>query len=98
MHFQELASECYFILQSLCILPPGTQDYQSERCLLSCLPSLHSLGIVDLVSAPCLVALLKNLHLVLHDQYTYEEVCWLSNQYILFLINFFSVHFYNYTY
>lgn len=64
-----------FPSQSLCILPPSPQDYTSERCLQSCLPSLHSLGIVDLDKAPCLMALLKNLHLVLHDQYSYEEVC-----------------------
>ncbi|XP_064390094.1 probable E3 ubiquitin-protein ligase HERC1 isoform X2 [Halichondria panicea] len=71
---------CYNNTCSLCILPPSPQDYTSERCLQSCLPSLHSLGIVDLDKAPCLMALLKNLHLVLHDQYSYEETEMTSSQ------------------
>jgi len=41
---------------------------------MSCLPALQAQGITDLNKTPCLMALLKNLHLVLQDQYTYEEV------------------------
>ena len=60
--------------QTLCLLPPGPGDYLGERCIHSCLPTLHLHTITDPTKAPCLMALLKNLHHVLLDQYQYEEV------------------------
>ena len=63
-----------FHTQTLCLLPPGPGDYLGERCIHSCLPTLHLHTITDPSKAPCLTALLKNLHHVLLDQYQYEEV------------------------
>ena len=60
--------------QSIVLLSPGVVEYAGERCLLNCFPVLYSHGIADLSKAPCLSALLKNLHHILLDQYTYEEV------------------------
>ena len=61
-------------LQTICLLPPGVSEYAGERCLLNCFPVLYMHGISDLAKAPCLSALLKNLHHILLDQYQYEEV------------------------
>ena len=63
-----------FSLQTVYLIPPGVSEYAGEHCLLNCYPVLHSHGISDLTKAPCLSALLKNLHHILLDQYTYEEV------------------------
>ena len=64
----------YLTLQTVYLIPPGVSEYAGERCLLNCYPVLHSHGISDLTKAPCLSALLKNLHHILLDQYIYEEV------------------------
>ena len=64
-----------FPLQTVYLVPPGVSEYAGERCLLNCYPVLYGHGISDLSKAPCLSALLKNLHHILIDQYTYEEVC-----------------------
>ena len=62
------------LLQSLCLLPPGPDFYLGERCIHNCLPTLHLHAITEMEKAPCLTALLKNLHHVLLDQYQYEQV------------------------
>ena len=72
----------YKHFQSLCLLPPGPDFYLGERCLHNCLPALHQHAITETEKAPCLTALLKNLHHVLLDQYQYEQV----NSLILFTL------------
>lgn len=52
----------------------ASNDCEEDRYFRACLPVLSSFGVTDLSSIPCLVALLKNLHLSLKSQYAYEEV------------------------
>ncbi|CAI8021126.1 Probable E3 ubiquitin-protein ligase HERC1 [Geodia barretti] len=75
---------CYTNSNTVYLIPPGVSEYAGERCLLNCYPVLHSHGISDLTKAPCLSALLKNLHHILLDQYTYEEKEVRSSQQIVF--------------
>lgn len=56
------------------ILPPGGDDYPSVRLSFSCLPYLKELGINEPSSSPCLFTLLQNIHHMIQDQHTYEEV------------------------
>lgn len=49
-------------------------DCEEERYFRACLPVLSSIGVTDLSSIPCLVTLMKNLHLSMKAQYAYEEV------------------------
>ena len=63
-------------LQDLHVLKMDTvaDDCEEDRYFRACLPVLHSIGVMDLSSIPCLSALLKNLHLSMKAQYAYEEV------------------------
>lgn len=49
-------------------------DCEEDRYFRACLPVLSSIGVTNLSSIPCLSALLKNLHLSIKAQYSYEEV------------------------
>jgi len=74
LHLSSVFSCSHPHTQTLCLLPPSPGDYLGERCIHSCLPTLHFHNITDPSKAPCLTALLKNLHHMLLDQYRYEEV------------------------
>ena len=56
------------------VLPPGPEEYMSERLIHTALPLLDNLSMTDPGRAPCLHILLKNLHHLMLNQYQYEEV------------------------
>ena len=68
---------CVFVTLSLKmvhVLPPGLEEYMSERLIHTSLPLLDNLSMTDPSRAPCLQILLKNLHHLMLNQYQYEEV------------------------
>ncbi|KAL5481420.1 hypothetical protein EMCRGX_G021569 [Ephydatia muelleri] len=63
---------CYKNTNTLCLLPPGPQDYLGERSVFYAHPTLSRYGVSQLDKAPCLAALLKHSLLILADQRHYE--------------------------
>ncbi len=56
------------------ILPPSPSEHMSERLAACFTPLLDKIGMAESTTAPILHVFLRNMHHMLLDQYTYEQV------------------------